>query len=105
MSSIFTNQDDKTSEKNINQHVTENFESSKNEDDENVEKEEDNVIRSNDDIDLNDKSNTKTWEGQGDEDPNANEMNQKNKKKKLEGVQEGYEYMYSFQKKFCRCYY
>ena len=101
MSSIFTNQDDKTSEKNINQHVTENFESSKNEDDENVEKEEDNVIRSNDDIDLNDKSNTKTWEGQGDEDPNANEMNlEKIKKEIREGVQEGYEYMYSFQRNF-----
>ena len=68
---------------------------------EELETTEDNVIRNNDDIDLNDKSNTKTWEGQGIDDPNVNEMSIEQVKKKIrEGIQETYDYMYSFQKNF-----
>ena len=47
---------------------------------------------------MNDKSNTKTWEGQGKDDPNADPMSLEKVKKKLrDGINETYDYIFSFQ--------
>lgn len=98
MSSIFTNDTENLSNKKeaIENFVVENNSSDNEIDDK--ETEEDNVIRSNDDIDLNDKSNKKTWEGQGKEDPDSAISIEELKKQLRDGINEGYDYIFSFQK-------
>lgn len=103
MSSIFTNNTENLSnkEKTIENFVFGNNSSDNGDKIDDKETKEDNVIRSNEDIDLNNKSNTKTWEGQGKDDPNADTMNLEKVKKQLrDSIQGGYDYMYSFQNNF-----
>lgn len=101
MSSIFTNDTENLSDKKgtIENFVFDNNSSDNENTVEEDEEETDNVIRNKDDIDLNDKSNTKTWEGQGKDDPNADPLSLEKVKKQLrDGINETYDYIFSFQR-------
>tara|TARA_A100001015_G_C15042636_1_gene740811 strand:+ start:3568 stop:5067 length:1500 start_codon:yes stop_codon:yes gene_type:complete len=88
MKSIFTNK------------IIENVENQEEnqETEENQEEEADLTIRDNEDIDLDDRENKKTWEGQGKKDPDTDVFDIK--KYLREGIIETYDYIDSFNRNF-----